>query len=64
MMSRRGSKLKLSRANHALQRTRPSRLWLQSWRPVGRVAELGSFGQGAMIRWLRSVSWRTSEGLR
>ena len=30
--------------NHALQRTRPSRRGLQSMRPVGRVAELGSLG--------------------
>ena len=32
------------RANHALQRTRHGVGGLQSLRPVGRVAELGSLG--------------------
>ena len=35
--------------NHALHPTRPS-LRLQSWRPVGRVAELGPFAAGQVIR--------------
>jgi hypothetical protein len=30
--------------NHALQRTRAIASLLQSWRPAGRVAELGSLG--------------------
>ena len=37
--------------NHALQRTRPSRSLLQSRRPAGRVAELGSLGELNRYAW-------------
>jgi len=43
-------------ANHALQRTRRERRGCHRWRPVRRVAELGSFGD-MKPRLLNQACW-------